>query len=131
MLPAPRLILRAVPRTLHNSIIIMSLKAPTTTTLFALGLLALLAVSPCLAEPLPKQPGADSPDPMLPGGGPRALLGSKHHGGGHNQHHNHQLHHGGVHPGWYCWYNSLRYQPYSSLNAYYCCHGGNWYSHSC
>ena len=50
----------------------MSPKA--TTTLLALGLLALLATSACLAEPLPQQPGADSPDMMLPGRAPRALL---------------------------------------------------------
>jgi hypothetical protein len=80
-----------------------------TTLLLVVGLLGLLAVSACLADPLP-QPGGGVMDPQ---GGPGAPI--------------RQLR---FVPGKYCWWNGHRYEPHSHDHGYYCCHG-LWTKHQC
>lgn len=93
----------------------------TATILLVLGLLGLLAVSGCLAEPRPQPDGVG----MIArgGAGSRQLLNYRGHG--------EQRDGGRYEGGWYCWYEGERYEPYAYYRGCYCCQGGQWSSHKC
>jgi hypothetical protein len=103
------------------SVSIVAISAKATTLLLVVGLLGLLAVTACLADPLP-HPGGGVMDPQAGPGAPTRLLLNHKHKGGHKQHDGHA--------GGYCWYKGHRYTPHSYHHGYYCCYG-KWTIHKC
>jgi hypothetical protein len=94
----------------------MSPKA--TTLLLIMGLLGLLAVTACLADPLPQPAGGMMPPQGEPGAPARQLLTDK------------KDHQKPYPTYWYCYYHGHFYEPFSHHHGHYCCYG-KWTIHKC